>query len=120
MAWEIEVTDEFRRWWYALTFEQKNAVQARVDLLEQDGPHLRGGLVTPIQQSRNYPRLKELRCSADGSLRVLFMFDPRRVGIILVGGDKTGEWNNWYDRWVPVADDLYDEYLRELEEDGLL
>ncbi len=49
MAWEIEVTDQFRLWWFGLTWEQKNAVQARIELLEQDGPHLRSGLVTPIQ-----------------------------------------------------------------------
>jgi len=36
------------------------------------------------------------------------------------GGDKTGEWNSWYERAVPLADDLYDEYLKELKKEGLI
>jgi hypothetical protein len=40
---------------------------------------------------------------------------PRRSAILLVGGDKTGD-AGWYDRYVPVADDLFDKHLQELEE----
>jgi hypothetical protein len=46
--------------------------------------------------------------------RVLYAFDPRRAAILLLGGDKTGN-DRWYDEHVPIADTLYDEYLRELE-----
>jgi hypothetical protein len=49
---------------------------------------------------------------------VLNAFDPRRAAILLLGGDKTGN-KQWYDENVPKADDLYDEYLRELEQEGL-
>ena len=48
-------------------------------------------------------------------LRVLFAFDPRRTAILLIGGDKTGD-SGWDDRYVPIADDLLDKHLRELEE----
>jgi len=48
-------------------------------------------------------------------LRVLFALDPRRTAILLIGGDKTGD-SGWYDRYVPIADDLLDKHLRELEE----
>ena len=41
------------------------------------------------------------------------MFDPRRQAILLLGGDKSGRWNEWYAEAVPAADDLYDEYLDE-------
>jgi len=51
---------------------------------------------------------------------VLFSFDPRRHAILLLGGDKSGEWNDWYAWAVPLADGLYDEYLRELDEEGLI
>jgi hypothetical protein len=36
--------------------------------------------------------------------QLLFAFDPRRAAILLIGGDKSGEWSAWYDRMVPVAD----------------
>jgi hypothetical protein len=32
-------------------------------------------------------------------------------------GDKIGE-PSWYDRYVPIADELFDKHLRELEESG--
>ena len=50
----------------------------------------------------------------------LLAFDPRRMAILLIGGDKTGEWNVWYQRMIPIADDLYDEHLEGLRREGLL
>lgn len=64
--------------------------------------------------------MKELQAAKGGALRVLFSFDPRRQAILLLGGDKSGEWNDWYAWAVPLADDPYDEYLRELGEEGLI
>ena len=63
--------------------------------------------------------MKELR-PLSGSLRILFAFDPRRTAILLIGGDKSGRWREWYREMIPVADRLYDEYLSELEREGLL
>jgi len=50
----------------------------------------------------------------------LFAFDPRRTAILLPGGDKTGEWQAWYEVAIPRADALFDEYLEELKREGLL
>jgi len=59
--------------------------------------------------------MKELRGKVeDHQLRVLFAFDPRRTALLLLGGDKTGD-PNWYEKFVPVADDLFDEHLKQLE-----
>ena len=41
--------------------------------------------------------MKELRAAKGGALRVLFSSDPRRQAILLLGGDKSGEWNDWYE-----------------------
>jgi hypothetical protein len=49
----------------------------------------------------------------------LYAFDPRRAAILLLGGDKTGD-NRWYEENVPKADALYDEHLRQLEQEGLI
>ena len=51
---------------------------------------------------------------------LLFAFDPRRVAILLIGGDKTNRWQEWYDEYIPIADALYDEYLEELRREGEL
>ena len=44
---------------------------------------------------------------------------PLRTSILLIGGDKTGN-DRFYAEYVPVADDLYDEYLAELRREGLI
>jgi hypothetical protein len=62
--------------------------------------------------------MRELRVPHQGrSYRVLYAFDPRRAAILLLGGDKTGN-DRWYEEHVPVADNLYDENLQELEREG--
>ena len=52
-------------------------------------------------------------------IRVFYAFDPRRTSILLIGGDKTGN-DRFYEEYVPVADDLYDEHLEELRKEGLI
>ena len=117
-AWEVEVTDQFREWWDRLTADQRESVTDRVDLLAQRGPDLGRPVVDRIQTSR-HQNMKELRAAKDGVLRVTLMFDPRRQVILLLGGDKSGEWAAWY-RWaVPMADDLYDTYL-SVRDEGLI
>jgi hypothetical protein len=49
--------------------------------------------------------------------RTLYAFDPRRMVILLIGGDKTGD-NRWYDVNVPIADRLYDQHLEQLRREG--
>lgn len=80
-----------------------DAVDFAVDLLTERGPHMR-----------------ELRVQSEGRpLRIFYAFDPRRTAILLVGGDKTGD-KRFYDRLIPIADDLYDVYLEELRQEGLI
>ena len=64
--------------------------------------------------------MKELRTQSKGRpIRTFYAFDPRRLAILLIGGDKTGD-DRFYDRMGPLADRLYDEHLEELREDGLI
>ena len=113
MSWEVEYTDEFGKWWLELSEEEQESITAAVEILEQRGPAVRRPLVDTIKQSR-HANMKELIVPR-GNIRILFAFDPRRMAILLIGGDKTDEWDKWYDRMVPVADDLYDEHLAALE-----
>lgn len=119
MVWEVEVTDEFVEWWNGLTVDQQESLTDRVDLLAERGPDLGRPVVDRIHSSRHH-HMKELRAAKGGALRVLFMFDPRRQVILLLGGDKTGEWEAWYEWAVPLAEDLYETYLAELRHEGLI
>jgi len=61
--------------------------------------------------------MRELRVQHKGHpYRVLYIFDPRRVALLLLGGDKTGD-DRWYENNVPLTDQLYDNYLAEIEEE---
>ena len=112
MVWEVEYTDEFFEWWRTLSDPEQRATNFAVEMLQRDGPSLGRPLVDTIKSSR-HTNMKELR-PRGGELRILFAFDPRRMAILLIGGNKAGEWNQWYDRMVPVADALYDEHLEML------
>jgi hypothetical protein len=47
---------------------------------------------------------------------VLYAFDPRRVALLLIGGDKTGD-DRWYESYVSIADKLFSEHLKALEKE---
>lgn len=62
--------------------------------------------------------MRELRPQHKGRpLRILYAFDPRRMAILLIGGDKTGN-KRWYEKFVPIADKLYDAHIEELKKEG--
>ncbi len=64
--------------------------------------------------------MRELRMQVLGSpFRTLYAFDPRRVAILLIAGDKSGN-ERWYEVFVPKADRLYDDHLSSLEQEGLI
>ena len=64
--------------------------------------------------------MRELRTQHQGRpYRTLYAFDPRRMAILLIGADKTGD-DRWYETNVPVADRLYDKRLEQLRKEGLL
>ncbi|GAB2583817.1 hypothetical protein GCM10027168_15790 [Streptomyces capparidis] len=68
-----------------------------------------------IKRAENH-HLKELRpgSSGDSEIRVLFAFDPIRRAVLLVAGDKAGNWRGWYDANVPLAEWRYREHLADL------
>jgi hypothetical protein len=113
VAWEVEYTDEFESWWKSLSENEQTEISAKVELLEEHGPTLPRPHADVITTSR-HSNMKELRAKVEErQLRVLYAFDPRRTALLLIGGDKTGE-ANWYERFVPIADELFDQHLRQL------
>jgi len=59
--------------------------------------------------------MKELRPPSAGrsEIRILLVFDPWRSVVMLVAGDKSGQWDRWYRTAIPRAEQLYDDYLAE-------
>jgi hypothetical protein len=113
MAWEVEFTDEFGEWWDGLTVEEQNSIADGVYVLQELGPSLTRPLADTVHGSE-YPNMRELRIQHQGlPYRVLYAFDPRRVGVLLIGGDKTGN-SRWYEEFVPKADAIYAQHLREI------
>ena len=119
MAWEVEGTDEFSTWFTGLEDDEQVSVGRVVELLVEHGPSVPFPYSSGVEASR-HSHMRELRIQHGGRpFRVLYAFDPRRAAILLLGGDKTGN-DRWYEENVPKADGLYDEYLKELEREGLI
>jgi hypothetical protein len=118
VAWDVEYTDEFEAWWVSLTGREQQSIDAAIIVLMRDGPTLGRPLVDTLKGSR-HANMKELR-PRRGNIRILFAFNPLRTAILLIGGDKTDDWSGWYERMIPVADDLYDVHLKELKQEGAL
>jgi hypothetical protein len=89
-------------------------VNQAILILERNGPAEGRPLVDSITASR-IANMKELRppSSKRTEIRILLVFDPWRSAILLVAGDKSGQWNKWYRAAIPRAEQLYDDYLAD-------
>lgn len=117
--WEVEFTDEFEAWWNTLEADEQESLVVSVELLRQMGPQLSRPHADTLAGSK-HPNMKELRTQHQGRpLRTLFAFDPRRCAILLIGGDKTGD-DRFYQRMIPIADQLYDQHLEQLRKAKLI
>ncbi|WP_440994731.1 type II toxin-antitoxin system RelE/ParE family toxin [Cysteiniphilum litorale] len=112
--WQVEYTNEFEVWWNTLNEATQIDIDASVQLLEKMGIYLPFPHSSKINESK-HSHMRELRVQSKGKpIRILYAFDPKRHAILLIGGDKTGD-NDWYEKHIPIADQLYDEHLQEIE-----
>ena len=117
--WAVEYSDEFGEWWKELSEGQQDDIVAVMELLEEDGPGLRFPRSSGIEGSR-HEHMRELRIQSGGKpIRIFYAFDPRRVAVLLIGGDKTRT-NRFYEEYIPAADRLYDEHLEQISKEGLV
>lgn len=117
--WQILLVEDVAEWFDDLTKNDPSTadlVEDAVDRLATEGPTLGRPLVDRIKGSRHH-NMKELRPGSVGSseIRILFAFDPVRRAVLLVAGDKSGNWRDWYETAIPLADSRYDAHLAELE-----
>ena len=87
-------------------------------MLERSGPAEGRPQVDSITASR-VANMKELRPPLAGrtEIRILFVFDPWRSAVLLVAGDKSGQWDKWYRMAIPRPEQLYEDYLAEREKE---
>lgn len=117
--WQIDSTEEVDEWLVRLSKEDPHSadhVAAAIDILARQGPALGRPLVDQVEGS-DYKNMKELRPGSSGrsEIRILFAFDPTRAAILLVAGNKAGNWRGWYETNVLEADRLFTEHLRKLK-----
>lgn len=91
---------------------------AHIEVLRERGPQLSRPRADTLKGSR-LTNLKELRVQHRGEpYRILYAFDPKRQGVLLIGGNKAGD-KKWYDKMIPRAEKLFEAHLKTLEqEDG--
>ena len=120
MAWTVKVTDEYAAWFTALIkldLDSATQVAQAVAALREEGPTLGRPLVDRLKGAKIH-HLKELRHGSRGrsEIRIIFAFDPTRSALLLLGGDKAGNWARWYRENIPIAEQLYIDYTADEEE----
>lgn len=114
LDWDVDL-ELVELWLLELDQRSYEQVVAAVELLGEIGPQLGRPLVDSVVGSR-HKNMKELRPGSSGrsELRILFAFDPERRAIVLIGGDKAGNWKKWYRDNIPIADHRFDDHLKQL------
>jgi len=117
VEWEILLTPEVEAFLDELYERDRvshQLVNQAILVLERNRPAEGRPLVDTITASR-IANMKELRPPSAGSseIRILLVFDPWRSAILIVAGDKSGQWDRWYRTAIPRAEQLYDDYLAE-------
>lgn len=115
--WEVDLT-LIEKWIDSLEDEEYDNVIAALEQLEEHGPVTRRPFVDTLEGSR-HPNMKELRPRATRSgahIRMIFAFDVKSRAIMLVAGDKAGNWTKWYATNIPIADGLFDDHQKKLKE----
>ena len=85
--------------------------------LREEGPTLGRPLVDRLKATKIH-HLKELQPGSKGrpEIRIIFPFDATRSALLLLGGDKAGNWARWYRDNISLAEQLYIDYTVEEEE----
>jgi hypothetical protein len=91
-----------------------------VEVLKEHGPSLKRPLVGEITSSK-IKNMKELRpgSARRSEIRILFVFDPWQQIVLLLAGDKAGDWHGWYRTAIPRAEQLYEGHLKTMRQRGI-
>ena len=113
-TWNIKQTSEFQDWFDGSSKKLQDAIVENVEVLRQLGPSL-GRPKADTLKGSSIKNLKELRFSVgEKVIRVFYVFDPDRNGVLLIGGDKAGSGDKqFYDQMIHKSEKIYASYLEE-------
>jgi hypothetical protein len=118
VSWTVLFHHTFEDEFNNLSEAVQDELLAQAKLLETFGPTLGRPRVDTLKGSRHV-NMKELRFDADGGVwRVAFAFDPKRRGVLLVAGDKSGgSEKRFYRSLLQAADARFDAHLARLKKE---
>lgn len=117
MAWKVEFYEEFAVEFSGFDERVREEILALVTLLRKHGHNLGRPHSDTLEDSK-YSNMKELRVTNNvvGPWRILYAFDPKRRGILLIAGNKGGKSEKtFYKRIIKKADERYAEHLESLK-----
>ncbi|OTA20823.1 diaminopimelate decarboxylase [Xenorhabdus beddingii] len=115
--WAIETTDTFDEWFDVLDDTDRANVLASMMVLREKGPMLSRPYADSVYGS-SHSNMKELRVQSKGDpIRAFFAFDPKRKGILLCAGNKTGNEKRFYEVMIPIADHEFTAHLEKLKKE---
>ena len=115
--WSIETTNNFDMWLDTLDDMDRTNMLASMIVLREKGPMLSRPYADTVKGSC-HSNMKELRVQSKGDpIRAFFAFDPKRRGILLCAGNKTGNDKRFYDEMIPIADREFTAHLKSLNKE---
>lgn len=112
VAWTVEVTDDFERWWDRLTEDERVSIDGMIRVLEAQGPSLQAPYSAGVVGS-SVAQLRQLRVPhGERDICVLYVSEPSRL--VLLTGSTTGT----QDEVCPpdeiaMADAIYRRFLAQ-------
>ena len=115
MSWEVRFHDEFDAEFELFSEDVQDNLLAAAKAVQIAGPKAGRPHVDTLAGSK-HANMKELRFTAHAGRevwRAAFAFDPDRMAILLVAGDKQGKNQKlFYRRLIKIADSRFDSHLQ--------
>lgn len=117
MPWSVRLHDDFDPEFAELPEAVQDEILALMRTLKEYGPKLGRPHADTLNES-DHANMKELRFKAAGGVwRVTYAFDPKREGVLLAAGDKSGvSERRFYKQLIAKSDVRYASHLAELKE----
>jgi len=115
-TWHIITSEAYDSWFKEQSDEEKAQIRSKAFLLEEYGPNLGRPHADTLKGSKKLKNLKELRPLTENHVfRIAYIFDPKRNGLLLIGGDKKGKNEKaFYKDLIKEAEQIYFEYLEKM------